>query len=100
LRSRSSWVKFSSLVGDASGETAASIFAQYIAVAGNGRMLLRVKNNTTSVINKFDEDFKLNGDDPYSGSKAASEIVINSYKDNSVALEKLILSLKFDLEVV
>ena len=50
----SSWVKFSSLVGDASGETAASIFAQYIAVAGNGRMILRVKNNTTSVINKID----------------------------------------------
>jgi hypothetical protein len=50
----SSWVKFSALIGNASDETAASIFSQYIAVTGNGRMILRVKNNTTSIINKID----------------------------------------------
>ena len=50
----SSWVKFSNLVGNTGDETAASIFAQYIAVAGNGRIVLRVRNNTTSLVNKFD----------------------------------------------
>jgi CDP-glucose 4,6-dehydratase len=41
--------------------------------------------------NKFDEDFKLNGDDPYSGSKAASEIVINSYKKTFLSNKNLVV---------
>jgi CDP-glucose 4,6-dehydratase len=43
--------------------------------------------------NKFDENFKLNGDDPYSGSKAASEIVINSDKKDEIVkyIQQLIM---------
>ena len=41
--------------------------------------------------NKFDENYKLNGDDPYSGSKAASEIVINSYKKTFLANKNIII---------
>jgi len=41
--------------------------------------------------NKFDENFKLNGDDPYSGSKAASEIVINSYKKTYLLNKNIII---------
>lgn len=43
--------------------------------------------------NKFSENHKLNGDDPYSGSKAASEIVINSYK-KTFLLDKNVIILR------
>ena len=49
------------------------------------------ENNTSK--NKFKESNKLNGDDPYSGSKAASEIVINSYK-KTFLLDKNIIILR------
>ena len=49
------------------------------------------ENNSSK--NKFKESNKLNGDDPYSGSKAASEIVINSYK-KTFLLDKNVIILR------
>jgi CDP-glucose 4,6-dehydratase len=49
------------------------------------------ENNSSK--NKFNESHKLNGDDPYSGSKAASEIVINSYK-KTFLLDKNVIVLR------
>jgi CDP-glucose 4,6-dehydratase len=47
------------------------------------------ENNSHKSI--FDENFKLNGDDPYSGSKAASEIVINSYRKTYLLNKNIII---------
>jgi hypothetical protein len=50
----SSNINFTTLTGNISNETAANIFSQYINTTGNGRIVFRVKNNTTSTINKLE----------------------------------------------
>jgi CDP-glucose 4,6-dehydratase len=47
------------------------------------------ENNETS--KKFKESDKLNGDEPYSGSKAASEIILNSYTKTFLKKKNIII---------
>ncbi len=80
----SSWVKFSNLVGNTTDQTAANIFSQYIAIAGNGRIVLRVRNDTTSIINKLDL-FLGSGSDYSSQSIIGNTTILTNTYYNFVA---------------